>query len=126
MGAILRNVIVGNLLAVYGDLLTKRQQRLLDMHYNQDWSLGEIAQQEKISRQAVHDALVRGEKSLYEFEKTLHVLHFQQRIHDKVTDMMETIRKWHLTDDEKEEQRTILEEMAVWLDIESEEGAYGI
>ena len=43
----------------YGDLLTERQKICFDMHYNQDLSLSEIAQELSISRQAVHDTLTR-------------------------------------------------------------------
>ena len=37
----------------YGDLLTERQKMCFDLHYNQDLSLGEIARELSISRQAV-------------------------------------------------------------------------
>ena len=35
----------------YGELLTQRQRDCLDMRYNQDMSLGEIAQELGVSRQ---------------------------------------------------------------------------
>ena len=53
----------------YGDLLTDRQRLCLDMHYNQDLSLGEIAQELSISRQAVHDNLSRAEALLKNMEE---------------------------------------------------------
>ena len=52
----------------YGDLLTERQRMCFDMHYNQDLSLGEIAQELSISRQAVHDTLTRTEQLLKNME----------------------------------------------------------
>ena len=45
----------------YGDLLTQKQRSCFDLHYNQDLSLGEIAQEVGISRQGVHDTLTRAE-----------------------------------------------------------------
>ena len=39
----------------YGDMLTEKQREYLDMRYNQDMSLGEIAQAAGVSRQGVHD-----------------------------------------------------------------------
>ena len=48
----------------YGELLTEKQRTCFELYYNQDFSLGEIAQEAGISRQAVHDALVRAEGSL--------------------------------------------------------------
>ena len=53
----------------YGDLLTDRQKLCFDMHYNQDLSLGEIAQELSISRQAVYDNLSRTEALLRNMEE---------------------------------------------------------
>lgn len=53
----------------YGDLLTDRQKLCFDMHYNQDLSLGEIAQELQISRQAVYDNLSRTEAMLRNMEE---------------------------------------------------------
>ena len=53
----------------YGDLLTDRQKMCLDMHYNQDLSLGEIALELSISRQAVYDNLSRAEALLKNMEE---------------------------------------------------------
>lgn len=53
----------------YGDLLTERQKLCFDMHYNQDLSLGEIAQELSISRQAVYDNLNRTEALLKNMEE---------------------------------------------------------
>ena len=39
----------------YGAMLTDKQREYLDMRYNQDLSLGEIAQMQGVSRQAVFD-----------------------------------------------------------------------
>ena len=54
----------------YGTLLTEKQQCYFDLYYNQDFSLGEIAEQEGISRQGVHDAISRAESILQQMEKT--------------------------------------------------------
>jgi hypothetical protein len=55
----------------YGPLLTDRQQRLLELYHEQDLSLGEIAEDLGISRQAVHDTLKRSEEALERFERKL-------------------------------------------------------
>ncbi len=66
-----RKLRMGWLLDFYGGFLTDRQQAFLDLHYNQDLSLAEIAEQEGISRQGVHDAIRRGETVLSEMEERL-------------------------------------------------------
>ncbi len=53
----------------YGDLLTERQRTCFDLHYNQDLSLGEIAQELSVSRQAVFDNLSRTEAILRNMEQ---------------------------------------------------------
>lgn len=53
----------------YGDLLTERQRFCLDMRYNQDLSLGEIAEELGVSRQGVHDNLNRAEALLRNMEE---------------------------------------------------------
>ncbi|MDD3268319.1 MAG: sigma factor-like helix-turn-helix DNA-binding protein [Syntrophomonadaceae bacterium] len=58
----------------YGPLLTEKQQSVLSLHYENDWSLSEIADNMKISRQAVYDLLKRAENSLQEYEDRLGLL----------------------------------------------------
>ena len=55
----------------YGGMLTEKQQECFDMRYNQDLSLAEIAEQEGISRQSVHDAISRAETLLRETEQAV-------------------------------------------------------
>lgn len=53
----------------YGELLTERQKLCFDMRYNQDLSLGEIAEELHVSRQGVHDNLSRAEALLRKMEE---------------------------------------------------------
>ena len=53
----------------YGELLTEKQRLLFDLHYNQDYSLAEIAENQGISRQGVHDTIVRAEQTLKNLEE---------------------------------------------------------
>ncbi len=53
----------------YGELLTDKQREYYDLHYNEDLSLYEIAEQCGVSRQAVWDIIRRAEASMVETEK---------------------------------------------------------
>ena len=55
----------------YGGLLTGKQRQCFDLRYNQDLSLGEIAELEGISRQAVRDNIVRTEALLQDLEQKI-------------------------------------------------------
>ena len=55
----------------YGGMLTDKQRDCFDMRYNQDLSLGEIAQELGVSRQAVNDNLTRTEALLRRMEENI-------------------------------------------------------
>lgn len=57
----------------YSTLLTEKQMNYMEMYYADDFSLGEIAEEYEISRQAVYDNIKRTEKILEEYEKKLHL-----------------------------------------------------
>jgi|GEM_PF-398788 len=59
------------LLDIYSGLLTAKQRRLCDMYYNQDYSLSEIAEHEKTTRQAVRDGIEKAKQKLESFERSL-------------------------------------------------------
>lgn len=62
---------VGSLYEMYGSLLTKKQQRCLELYFYEDYSLAEIADEMQVSRQAVHDLLKRVEQAMEQYEKML-------------------------------------------------------
>ena len=61
----------GLLLDFYGNLLTDNVRLTLDMYLNDDLSLAEIAMEEDISRQGVHDKVKRGLSQLKGYEDKL-------------------------------------------------------
>ena len=65
---------ISMLLDFYGQLLTESQYNVMDMHYNQDLSLTELAEALQITRQGAHDFIKRGKKQLLDFEEKLGLL----------------------------------------------------
>ena len=64
-------IYYGTLLELYGELLTDKQYSAIDKYYNMDLSLSEIAQEDKITRQAVRDNIKKAEEKLEFFESKL-------------------------------------------------------
>ena len=58
----------------YSEVLTQRQQEICRMHLQEDWSLGEIAEEMNISRQAVSDALKHSFQAMEKAESKLHTV----------------------------------------------------
>ena len=68
-----KNLAISDLLDLYGEMLTDKQRDVIELYYNQDLSLAEIAEHEQITRQGVRDNIKRGEAFLLEMEEKLHV-----------------------------------------------------
>ena len=66
-----KSVEIGTLCAFYGRLLTQRQQDALRLHYEEDLSLGEIAEELGVSRQNVHELITRSVQKLRRYEEAL-------------------------------------------------------
>ena len=58
----------------YGELLTQHQRNIYEDAVYHDMSLGEIAQEQGISRQGVHDLIRRCDKILSDYEERLHLV----------------------------------------------------
>ncbi len=86
-----RNVYHGELLAQYGGLLTPRQRELLRYHVDEDYSLAEIAEQEGISRQGVHDAVKRATAQLEEWEDECGLIEKKKQTHTLLRSMRENV-----------------------------------
>lgn len=67
-------VRIGLLMDAYGALLTDKQREFMRLHYEQDLSFGEIAQEFGVSRQAIHDAVKHAERTLEAYEARLNLL----------------------------------------------------
>ncbi len=69
-----KSVHISMLLEMYGKLLTDKQQDVIDLYYNQNLSLSEIAEELNITRQGVRKSLIDAENRLFDIEEKLGLL----------------------------------------------------
>ena len=81
------------LTAFYGGLLTPRQRQVLALHCEEDLSLGEIAEEIGITRQAAHDTITRAAAKLYEMEDALGVATRFRRMESGLEDGLTALRQ---------------------------------
>ena len=86
----------------YGPLLTEKQQAIFKLYYYDDLSLGEIAQELNISRQAVYDIIKRTENLLKNYEDKLQLWAKYQKNEKKIQDIRPKLLTSNI--DEKEKQ----------------------
>lgn len=75
-----RLVELGQLTDWYGAFLTERQRSLVRQYAFEDCSLGEIAEREGISRQAVRDAIMTAETELKNMESKLNLIENNEKL----------------------------------------------
>ena len=73
------------LLDYYGQILTDKQKEVMELYYNEDLSLAEIAEHSQITRQGVRDSIKRGEAYILELENKLKLV-------EKITSLENTIK----------------------------------
>jgi predicted DNA-binding protein YlxM (UPF0122 family) len=101
----------------YGELLNEHQRRIFEDFVFNDLSLGEIAGEQGVSRQAVHDLIRRSTKKLEEYEETLHLLSRFLELKDKAAAIRqcaldyEQSHEQHLLDEIKQISGEIIEEL---------------
>ncbi len=66
-----KSIEISLLFDFYGELLKPSGRQAVNLYYNEDLSLAEIADQTGITRQGVRDSIKRCEQQLFEFEEKL-------------------------------------------------------
>ena len=81
------------LLDFYGELLTEKQRYYMELYYNEDFSLAEIARLGAITPQGVRDAILRGESTLREMEAKTGLMARAHQVAEIAGRVAETLRE---------------------------------
>lgn len=77
-----KNLAIAELFDQYAPVLGERHRTVLDYYYNQDLSLGEIAEVLGISRQGVRGSIKKAEEELQTLESGLHLAEHAHRMRE--------------------------------------------
>lgn len=84
-----KDLKLGVLLDFYGEVLNERRRTALDLYYNDDLSLSEIADEMGISRQGVRDLIKKAEEELTFYEEKLGLYNKFSEIQSKIKTLEE-------------------------------------
>ena len=84
----------------YGELLNEHQRQVYEDYVLNDFSLAEIAIEEGISRQGVHDMIKRCTKKLMDYENKLHLVEKFMTIKENVGQIHELAKEFKESKDE--------------------------
>lgn len=85
----------------YGELLNEHQQKIFEAFVFEDLSLGEIAEEQDISRQAVFDLIKRATKKLEEYENKLHLLQRFLELREKAVSIQQKAEAYEHSHEER-------------------------
>ena len=91
-----KNLQIGYLLDFYGELLNERKRSAMDMYYNEDFSLSEIAEELNISRQGARDIIKKCEEELLFFEEKLGLAQKLRKVEESASDLAEISGRYSL------------------------------
>ena len=90
-----KNLKYSALLSIYGGLLTDKQLETMEYYYDEDLSLGEIAENTGISRQGARDFIKRAEELLDLYEEKIG-LYEKMKYVAKIEDCAQEIKNINL------------------------------
>ena len=104
-----KNLEINYLLDFYGEVLSERKRAVLEMYYNDDYSLSEIASDIGISRQGVRDIIKKSEEELIYLEEKLGLFKKFRSIQKSADELLASLESSDIPDDAKNKIREFAE-----------------
>ncbi|MED5019878.1 putative DNA-binding protein [Paenibacillus chibensis] len=98
----------------YELLLTEKQQTFLKYYFHDDFSLGEIAAEFEISRQAVYEHIKRAEQVLEQYEEKLGLLRKHEQRTQRLGKLRELLDASTMGQDQKLKMSEIVDQLEAW------------
>lgn len=98
---------ISTLRAYYGGLLTDKQNRMIELHYDEDMSYGEIAEMFEVTRNAVLDSITKGVKHLEEYESVLKLVEKETKIDLMLDDLILSVNDQKVVEQVKEIKKVL-------------------
>jgi len=103
---------ISYLLDFYGEILSEKKRSVMEMYYNEDLSLSEIAEQIGISRQGVRDIVKKTEEELFFWEEKLGLAKRDLELRGRAERILSLLqREQNLSSELTSEIRALLEDI---------------
>lgn len=103
---------ISQLMDFYGPLLTEKQLNIMELYYNDDLSLAEIAEINQTSRQAIHDLIKRCYKQFLSYESKLKLLQKSIAKEEQIQNFLKDLsNEYSIDKNDLKKYQEILEEL---------------
>lgn len=109
--ALAKTTRINLLFDFYEPLLTEKQRTFLKYYFHDDFTLGEIAAESGISRQAVYEHVKRAEQVLESYESKLMLLVKHDALLKIATELEQSVVKLQIGDSDKQRLLTAIEQL---------------